>query len=421
MIAIETIRQGERAAVWDAKGRVRFVDGPRRLFLFRQTVEHLPRHSAEADQYLVIRYEDGHAEHVRGPADVWYDPVLHREVRVEQAMPIDAHEAVVVYRREQNDVEAAGSGGEAPGGGGVSRRVERGPALFVPTEHEWLHEFRWHGASAKDPTKKVPRGLVFHKLRVIPDQMYFDVDDVRTADDALLTIKLMIFFELTQVERMLDQTHDPVADFINAVSADVIDFAAGLSFEKFKQQTELLNELETYPNLTVRAERIGYRINKVVYRGYAASGKLQSMHDNAIETRTRLKLEGETEEQAQALADLKQQREAGRAETQRQQQAREAEHRRELAAAEHEQKLRQRRAQRDQAAEVKRMFNEIELDHQRAMDEERAAALGAMREMQVDLTRYLVAQYQHPDRLIRIDSSGGGGPGNGQQLHVHDQ
>jgi hypothetical protein len=146
------------------------------------------------------------------------------------------------------------------------------------------------------------------------------------------------------------------------------------------------------------------------------------MHDNAIETRTRLKLEGETEEQAQALADLKQQREAERAEKQRRQQAREAEHRRELAAAEHEQKLLQRRAQRDQAAEVKRMFNEIELDHQRAMDEERAAALGAMREMQVDLTRYLVAQYQHPDRLIRIDASGGGGgPGNGQQLHVHDQ
>jgi len=104
--------------------------------------------------------------------------------------------------------------------------------------------------------------------------MYFDVDDVRTADDALVVVKLMIFFELVDIERMLDQTHDPVADFINAVSADVIDFAATLTFEQFKEQTERLNELETYPQLVARSERIGYRINKVVYRGYHASALL---------------------------------------------------------------------------------------------------------------------------------------------------
>ena len=37
---------------------------------------------------------------------------------------------------------------------------------------------------------------------------------------------------------MLDRTHDPIADFINAVSADVMDFAAGVGFERFKEQTE---------------------------------------------------------------------------------------------------------------------------------------------------------------------------------------
>ena len=39
----------------------------------------------------------------------------------------------------------------------------------------------------------------------MPDQMYHDVPDVRTADDAVLTIHLMIFFELVDVERMLDR------------------------------------------------------------------------------------------------------------------------------------------------------------------------------------------------------------------------
>lgn len=42
------------------------------------------------------------------------------------------------------------------------------------------------------------------------------------------------FLELIDIHRMLDQTHDPFADFINALAADVIDFVAAGSFEEFK-------------------------------------------------------------------------------------------------------------------------------------------------------------------------------------------
>ena len=64
--------------------------------------------------------------------------------------------------------------------------------------------------------------------------------------------------------------------------------------------------------------------------------------------------------------------------------------------------------------EHQRESHRIELEHKQATDEEQARYLGTMREMQVDLTRYLVAQYQHPDRLIRISGD------NGAQLHVHE-
>ena len=43
----------------------------------------------------------------------------------------------------------------------------------------------------------------------------------------------------------------------------------------FLQDTAYLGALESYPQLTSRAERIGYRISKVVYRGYQAPQKLQ--------------------------------------------------------------------------------------------------------------------------------------------------
>ena len=114
---------------------------------------------------------------------------------------------------------------------------------------EWLHEFQWHGADPADPDLKIPRALRFQKLRVIPDQMYFDVADVRTADDALVVIKLMVFFELIDIDMMMDQTHDPIADFINALTADIIDHVGQFTFDQFKEHTAEFNELEYYQQL----------------------------------------------------------------------------------------------------------------------------------------------------------------------------
>ncbi len=70
MIGIKTVRQGERVAVWDFKGRVEYIDGPRRMILFRKTIESLRQYSAGADEYLSIEFVDGHCEHQRGPTSV---------------------------------------------------------------------------------------------------------------------------------------------------------------------------------------------------------------------------------------------------------------------------------------------------------------------------------------------------------------
>lgn len=98
-----------------------------------------------------------------------------------------------------------------------------------------LHTFVWHGTDPGNKTRKIPGGLKFTKLRVIPDQFYLNIDDVcnmcvcmhvhnyacvcgapqvRTKDDALITVKQMVFFELRDIETMLNQTADPIADFI---------------------------------------------------------------------------------------------------------------------------------------------------------------------------------------------------------------
>lgn len=402
MPLLATVRQGDRAAVWSRDGRMRVVEGPRRVLLFRKSLQPLERHAASPEEYLVVVSKDGATQHIRGPTSVWFDPVIHDSVRAAPLLRLDANEAIVVYR---------------PIEGKVVRRIERGPALFMPQPDEWLHHFSWHGADSRDATIKRPRALQFEKLRVIPDQMYLDVRSVRTADDALLVVKVMVFFELVDIDRMLDQTHDPIGDFINSLTADVVDFAATLPFEAFKEKTDSLNQLATYPQLERRADSIGYRITKVVYRGYEAGDTLQEMHNRAIEARTRLRLESETERQAQDLADLKQTREATREQERRDLERQRAEHQNALQGLELQARLRRDLAQQEQQLAITTRTHAVELEHQKAMHQEQIEFLRGAADLKVDLTRYLVAQYQNPDKVVRIEGTDTDGR---HQIHLHE-
>jgi len=177
--------------------------------------------------------------------------------------------------------------------------------------------------------------------------------------------------------------------------------------------TEHRDTLDSYGNLTGRASRIGYWINQVAYRGYYANPKLQAMHDNAIESRKSLQLEAESERQAQELADLKLQRQGERAKQEREMGRLQAEHEQQIKQLHHSQALREQADEHAQEIGFKQELNGVELEHSRAKNAEEAALLQSMQQMQVDLTRYLVAQYQHPDRLIRIDGQASG-------LHIHE-
>lgn len=400
MIGFKTIRKGERASIWYVSGKVKIVDGPKMLLLYNQKVDMLKLFTAEPDEYISIKFRDGQKQNLKGPVSIWFDPVAHNFLTVEKLINIEENEALVVYIQKE--------------GFGVQRKIIPGPDLYMPSENEWTKEFRWHGADPSQPTKKIPSGLIFSKLRIIPDQMYFDVEDVRTSDDALVIIKVMIFFEIKDINTMLAQTHDPVADFINALTADIIDFVSGLSFEEFKENTHKLNSLNTYKQLVLRAERIGYQINKVVYRGYTSSPRLQEMHNNAIEARTKLKLEAETEEQSQKIADLKLERELERSIKRREMEESEVRHENQLARLAHEEKLREAKAEVESKIEEIRFRNQTELENKGASNKEEENFLATIQKMNVDLTKYLVAQYQAPDKLIRIDGE------KKPQLHIHE-
>lgn len=44
----------------------------------------------------------------------------------------------------------------------------------------------------------------FEVLNFAPSQLYYNVDEVRTSDDAVIRIKLMIFYELKDIQTMVN-------------------------------------------------------------------------------------------------------------------------------------------------------------------------------------------------------------------------
>jgi hypothetical protein len=394
-----TVEEGQRALMVRKDGRMEVVVGPRRVWKGTSRFEKMRHFVAHPGEFLIVRFRDGRQEHLPGPADIWFDPRIHEQVTRQDALQLAAKEAVIVYSRQ-------------PGSDTISRRIVYGPTLFVPAPGEWLHTFTWHGSEGgSQGMKKVAKGLVFQKLWLMPDQMYHDVPDVRTADDAVLTIKLMVFFELLDIDRMLDATHDPIGDFINAATSDVVDFCGHRTFEEFKKETGKLNELDAYRQLVARAAQNGYRVNKVVYRGYAAPDRLQAMHDQAIESRTKLQLERATEEQAQTLEDFKLNAQMNRAARRRTEQGIEVEAEIDLARKRQEAERAQKEADRTATREQRRRDAEAEVDIRRQADDWQRQHLAALKEMGVDLTAYLTQG--RADRVIELRG------GKGVSPHVH--
>ncbi|HEY8375279.1 MAG TPA: hypothetical protein VIK91_02270 [Nannocystis sp.] len=392
-----TIEEGEHVLMIRRDGSMEELVGPKRVSTIGRSFRRMEHYVAHPGEFLVVRYRDGRQEHLVGPAHVWFDPRKHLSVTREEGLQLADKEAVVIYQRRDD--------------GEVVRRILEGPAVFVPQPGEWLHTFSWHGSvGGAAGYRKVPNALVFQKLWLMPDQMYHDVEDVRTADDAVITVRLMIFFELVDIETMLATTHDPIGDFVNAATSDVVDFLGRHDLASFKLHTDQLGDLATYKQLTARAAQCGYRINKVVYRGFDAPPSLQQMLDQAIESRTRLQLERATQQQAQELEDFKLERQLARSERQRADAAAEQAHALALQKARAAAELEEKAARGDFGRNQRRLDQERALADVRARHDEEARHLAALRNLGVDLTALLT---QHrADQIIELR-------GDRDGAHVH--
>ena len=392
-----TVPEGQQVLMTKRDGSMTILVGPRRVLSWLRTFQPMGHHVAHPGQFLVVRFRDGRQQHIPGPTVLWFDPRIHEAITTQEALQIGAKEAVVVYTQQSPDGEAIQPQ--------IARRIVYGPALFVPEPGQWLHTFSWHASKGGSRgVEKIPNALVFQKLWLMPDQMYHDVHDVRTADDAVLTIRLMIFFELTDINLMLEATHDPIGDFVNAATADVVEFTGRHDFESFKQNTAALNDLATYKQLLSRAAQCGYKIGNVVYRGYGAAESLQQMHNQAIEARTKLQLDRATEQQAQELENYRLESQLGRASRRRAEQSEEVRHELELTREKNDADLKLRSQQQDFLRQQRAADSRLRVEMEQLAAQQQEAHLQALKQLGVDLTAYLTQG--RADRVIELRGAG---------------
>ncbi|KAH3768884.1 uncharacterized protein LOC127844917 [Dreissena polymorpha] len=373
----KTVLEGEQAVIYNYLGEGKLVIGPQRVFLFRETLKKLVRYTASQYEYLSIRDIDGIVTHKPGPCDIFLNPIKHESITVMNAIKLDANHMIVVYKRLKDS--------------SVQRRIIQGPCVFVPEAEEWLHDFKWHGSDPDNKARMIPGQDKFQQLAAIPEQFYYNVKEVRTNDDTMITVKLMLFYQLKDIHKMLDTTHDPIADLINAMCADVISFVGKLSFVQFLSESEKLSHLTSYPQLDQWASRIGFQLQKIVFRGYHSSDQLQAMQNSAIESRTQLRLNTEIEGQKQLLADLRFSKEQERAKLRQEMELNKQAHVQRVEDMKQTHQLRLQTLQHEQSLAVREFMTVTRLEVKIAEDKHAIEHLTGLKDLNVDLTSYLAS------------------------------
>eukprot|EP00298_Acanthocystis_sp_HF-20_P014472 c20783_g1_i1.p1 GENE.c20783_g1_i1~~c20783_g1_i1.p1 ORF type:complete len:396 (+),score=156.74 c20783_g1_i1:956-2143(+) len=374
-----TIKQGECCIRWNLLGQPKVIIGPKRQWFYRSTIQFMTRYVAGNGQYLEVIGRDGKKHHARGPYTMFADPVEHKKVTVKNAIRVLKHQAIVIFSEDEKH--------------DVSRRVVMGPTVFFPEPNEWLGEFQWHAPKDDESGRYVPNKRIFSTLSLLPESLYYSISEVRTSDDAKLTVNLTIRLQLSDIEKMLKETQDPIGGILNSACADIITFAASKTLEMFVSSSSQLNTLEVYPMLTKRAEKIGYDLISIVYLGYS-SPQLQEEHDKTLTTRTKQRVEREIQQERLKFEEFvfEKKREIDLIDREIQ-----------LKTVQHEISLKEleNNAKNAQLSELRK----LEIEEVQKKNLAQLKFLDGLQSNGVDLTKYLVAKQTKVQKSVVVSSS----------------
>ncbi len=123
------------------------------------------------------------------------------------------------------------------------------PEILINPFLERVKRFYWTWSWEEGwDTEKVPWALTFEKLRLDDTQTYFSFP-VRTKDNVEIEIKLMIFYSISNLEKLVTENHDPLCEFYNKIQSEVTKEISRKNFDNFKEDTwKKISKMEFFKN-----------------------------------------------------------------------------------------------------------------------------------------------------------------------------
>lgn len=259
----ETIPTGRKALVTSPDGTVATIEGPRKIWVgFGTKVVLFAQYVIPEREAYAVTDEAGNVAMIEGPAVVDIHPQgKHEQLKTHSLAP---QEAVVVRKADGTRIIYVGTGVDIPTQAQGELMLEKvARAQLKPGEE--THRFKWTGSKG-DTEEKSPGSLQISVLRLQETQSWFAVK-VRTADNIMIQLNLMLFFTFTDVRKLV-VNDDPLGVMFNRINAALLKAIGELKFDEFRKKPA--NVVEAAAKLAGEDEKalaaLGLQVNNAILR-----------------------------------------------------------------------------------------------------------------------------------------------------------
>lgn len=426
-----TIKDGEAAAIWNRNGVHEQIIGPKRVFLFSSTIRFLDRYRAESHEYLRVAYLDGRVEHIHGPASIYMNVAYHSSISVHSGIQLKTcKECILVqsnpvvkddstYSMEgyttiegshdssmdeigelkNADVKEISNTTKGQMNDG-DMRIIYGPFLYIPKPTEQIHSFLWPTLDKKQ----------FHILST-SDQSWKNIKlSISTSDGYSFTVSLIIDYSIISISKIVSCL-DPIAAMYNALQADsqrLGETFSGDMLRSAKHQKgiiDTLTTLQTFPNLCVTTERSGIDVKSIYITELTLCDTLSRQLDQEQQLSANVRSELAEKSQRRQIHELEIQDERKRIEEESKLKSMASSINDQLEQELHAQKV----AAFDRNAELRKQEMEAEVSLLKVKDDQMLNVLERMKDLNIDLTKVMIAYPTLVKTLIRslLDGSEG--------------
>jgi len=378
-----TIKDGEAAAVWNYRGELTEVVGPRRVTLWFSTIRFLYHHQASRGQYLKVQHRDGTIEHVVGPVSMYQNPTLHKDIDVLNGFNLATEDdCLVVYGSDENNDKGLAE----------DRRVIYGPQFVTPSNQETVHVFDWSGLEGYASSFQV---LKTNKIELWKIEL-----PLKTLEGPIVNVNLAISYKIETIDKCLDIA-DPIAHIQAAIFCD-----ANRGDISMSDVSRVAGNVSTYQTFDEAMRTCGFHVLKMHVTNVSWPQSLVEKHQ---------KEKQESERQSKASARLQQEMDLTKLEFEKkrgeaEEQATLDKIQSQLDTEISEQSRHVLQASVENEVLLSQMRQDAKVAALKQENETRLEYLQGLHEMGVDLTKVLCAEVSSARSPFRVDS--------GKEQHV---